>query len=833
MALHWVRHRAGCAYYSHEFHELYMMDDVVESLPLDMVRALIEQVSPQTILVSYESDELIAAINDGHGGVQVDMLPVKAFQYQHGRYTLLSWYIRQRENGRTHDAAQSTHSRETYLASDVYCEDPHDGQRRQAYLEMSCYVNLDSEVSVGCAGALLDYLDQLQDSIHRPVGLRADADTSFTPLVLRNFSSEQCMHVPVETQRALSIFETDLHPNVHQRRGKESLSLFGLLDHTATPIGHNLLKSWILRPTLDMDVIQSRQRAVGYFSAPDTVQFAKELRGQLKYIKNIPRIVALIREHRASPTDWHNLLQFAFYAIRIHASFSPRRELVGIQVASKISHTINPDILRAVGSAINDALDFQQSKTEGRLVVKDNFDPELDCLRETYTGLDGTLLTVSREVSRDMPANVGALCNVVYFPQLGYLITLPIQLHYAVQEIHRLELQFKTAENLYFKDDKTKDLDEEIGDIHAKIIDKEIELTQILSERLSGYYADLLTMADVCAELDALLSLADAARLHQYVRPEMTLDNCLVIIQGRHPLQELCVDVFIPNDTHLIGGKAGTLSRNTSSSSTSDANTNNSVALLTGANFSGKSVGLITYMAHIGSFVPASHAVIGITDKIFSCMQTVETVSMLQSAFALDIQQLAQAVHYATDRSLVLIDEFGSGTESTDGASLLCATLGYFLHKEDLCPKIIAITHFHELLSRDIITPEDNRISFLSMEILNTQVTGENTETMEEVVFLYKVVPGSQARNSYGAWCASIAGVPTPVVKRALEISSTIYSGGTLKPIYSEEEDLVFDAIEAIARRLLRMDSGNESTVTNDTDAIETLVEELAQLIME
>ncbi|KAI9494539.1 DNA mismatch repair protein MutS [Zychaea mexicana] len=849
MALNWAKGRAGCAYYTHEFHELYMMDDVVESSTLEIIRSLIDQIAPQTIIVPQDSDELTSLIDGlrgGHNDIQTQLLPAKTFACAHGRYSLVSWFIQQRESHQQQqkqqaksryqesatvgsmEASSSAEGASLPMATDVYCDDPHDGQRRQAYLQLSCYVDLDSQVSVGCAGALLNYLEQLEDTSNRPIGSRFDNGTSFQALLLRSFSSEQCMQISKESQKSLCIFEKDLHPNAHQKRGKESLSLFGLLNHTVTPIGHHLLKSWVLRPSLDINVIRARQDAVGYFSAPDTVQFSKELGTQLKHIKNIARIISMIKEHRASPTEWHQLLEFVYYSIRIYSSFAGGRDQTDIAIIMKILNTIDTGILRNVGTAIDEVLDFHQSKIEGRLVVKDNYDADLDHLRETYSGLDAILLSVSQEISYNMSPNIAPLCNVVYFPQLGYLITLPIHLEYSIDPRWGFELQFKTAENLYFKDVKTKELDEVLGDIHAMIIDKEIELVHYLSDQLLAYSQNLLVMADVCAELDSLLALAKAAALHNYIKPEMTLDNQLVIIQGRHPLQELAVDVFIANDTYLVGGRAATPSR---VSSASDSITNaNSVALLTGANFSGKSVylrqiGLITYMAHIGSFVPAAQAIIGITDKIFTCIQTVETVSKLQSAFALDIQQLSQAVHYATDRSLVLMDEFGNGTESTDGAALLCATLGYFLYKGNLCPKILAITHFHELISRQIITPEDNRITFLTMEILNAQVTGENSETMDEVVFLYKVVPGSQARNSYGAWCASIAGVPTQIVRRALDLSSIIYSAQMITPEYSEEEEREFEAIEAVARKLMLVDKEEETE--------KALVDELVQLMLE
>jgi DNA mismatch repair protein MSH5 len=179
---------------------------------------------------------------------------------------------------------------------------------------------------------------------------------------------------------------------------------------------------------------------------------------------------------------------------------------------------------------------------------------------------------------------------------------------------------------------------------------------------------------------DSLLSFAQVARKYNYVQPIVTDDNILEINQGRHPLLEQCSDTLIPNDT------------------TFDADQR--IILLTGANSSGKSVylkqvALIVYMAHLGSFVPAQSARIGLTDKILTRIATRESVSKNSSAFMIDLQQTNIALLNSTSRSLVLLDEFGKGTTSLDGIGLFCAVVESFAGREHECPKLIAATHFH------------------------------------------------------------------------------------------------------------------------------------------
>ncbi|RKO90861.1 DNA mismatch repair protein muts, partial [Blyttiomyces helicus] len=260
--------------------------------------------------------------------------------------------------------------------------------------------------------------------------------------------------------------------------------------------------------------------------------------------------------------------------------------------------------------------------------------------------------------------------------------------------------------------------------------------------------------------LSSLLSLAEAARKYGYERPTMTEDNVLKIVKGRHPLHEFCVDVFVGNDADFgIQEDGGTRAM-----------------LLTGANFSGKSVylkqvALITYMAHIGSFVPAESATIGLTDRILTRVRTrcVETVSKIQSTFCIDLHQVSVALRSSTERSLVVLDEFGKGTATTDGIGLFCALIESLVDRGPACPKILAATHFHGIGTEDAaLLPE---IQFqgwcLSVNIFfirSREVNGVVILTVSPPPFT-SVVPG-RAKSSWGVHCAEIAGLPSAVLKR-------------------------------------------------------------------
>ncbi|KAG0170431.1 MutS protein msh5 [Apophysomyces sp. BC1015] len=406
-----------------------------------------------------------------------------------------------------------------------------------------------------------------------------------------------------------------------------------------------MLKQWISQPTLDIQILQERHASIQFFIRSDGETMVQELRKHLKQIRNIPRLISKVREHQVTANEWQQLLQFAYYGIRIGEMLQQCSHL-DLPILHKAERIVELSTLKKIGSDINNMIDFDQSSMEDRTIIKKRVDQELDILKEKYEGLDDFLLEVAQEIGSEMRLDIAATLNVVYFPQLGFFLTLPQSLGGAalesVQYFFNFELQFTTAEYVYFKNKRTKDLDEEIGDIHVLIVDKEIELVQTLAERTLTYKTILLEMADVFAELDW------------------------------HPLYELSMDAFIPNDTYLVGGQGINVGETMCSASETERVTDNvpseprpnSIMLLSGANFSGKSVylkqvALITYMSHTGSFVPASKAVIGLTDRMFAHTHTMDTASMVQSTFAFDLQQLLHAVNYATEKSMVIVDEFG------------------------------------------------------------------------------------------------------------------------------------------------------------------------------
>ncbi len=350
-----------------------------------------------------------------------------------------------------------------------------------------------------------------------------------------------------------------------------------------------------------------------------------------------------------------------------------------------------------------------------------------------------------------------------------------------------------------------------------------------LSAAVLEHEEAILSASELFGELDSVLALALAAEKYNWAAPTMTTSNVIDIVAGRHPLQELLVPSYIPNDCAMAGG-CGTGGLYEDSESTGDSTQRSapSMLILTGPNNSGKSVymkqiALIVYLAHTGSYVPATRATIGLTDRILTRIATRETVVNDESAFLVDLKQAAFAMNFATRRSLLLVDEFGKGTTAECGSALLTAYLTYFLDLGVYRPRVLAGTHFHEVFENGFLQPGQD-VGFAHMDV-HLDPAAKDPE--DQITFLYRLLPG-RSSSSLGVLCAAASGVPSDVIRRAEAIVALQDRNESLVEAcseLSEEEKRELEQAELVARRFLAWQIPNPGQSQGDGPTIRDMLQ--------
>ena len=514
--------------------------------------------------------------------------------------------------------------------------------------------------------------------------------------------------------------------------GREDGTLFWVLDRTRTPMGGRLLKQWINHPLKKADAIRAR------LSSVQELAEKSDLRGELgrilSDIGDLERLITKVCTNRANPRDVVALKNMLIHVSKLKHAAGP----LETGTLGSLHRGIRP--LDALTDRISAALseDPPLSLAEGG-AIKKGFSAELDGLRDI--ALNGkswiaALQTRERERTRIPSLKVGF--NNVF----GYYIEITNTHKDKVPSSYVRKQTVANAER--FITPELKEYEDKIFKAEEKIASLESQLFNELRLMIAGETESIQQNAGLVALLDCFVSLAEVAAENGYVLPEIADDATIEIIGGRHPVIEKLLppaDAYTANDARLDTGE-------------------NQILIITGPNMSGKSsylrqVGLIVLLAHIGSFVPAKSAHIGIVDRIYTRVGASDNIAAGESTFLVEMHEAANILNTASSRSLILLDEVGRGTSTFDGISIAWALTEY-LH-ERIGAKTLFATHYHEL----------NELADMFPRIKNFKV--EVREYGDKVIFLHKVTPGF-ADHSYGIQVAEMAGMPGEVTARAKSI---------------------------------------------------------------
>ena len=535
------------------------------------------------------------------------------------------------------------------------------------------------------------------------------------------------------TQRNLELVDSMLDK---RRKG----TLLNVLDKTHTHMGGRKLRQWILHPLLDVQEIQQRLNAVEDFVTHTELRL--ELREILKRVADLERLLGRISSKAGNARDVKALGESLKQTPGIIAALAA----ADCALLRALRDTMDPlqEVVAWIDTAIQDAPPL--SVLEGNL-LRDGYNPELDRLRDLVSGGRDWIAALQRqECERTGIPKLKVGYNKVF----GYFIELSkAQAHLAPPDYERKQT-LVNAERFVMP--ALKQREEEIVTAQERMQKLEYDLFVELRERIAREARRIHETAEFIATIDALLSFAAVAVAKNYVKPQIDDCNDIRIREGRHPVVEdlMKSGEFVPNDITLDPADA-------------------SLLIVTGPNMAGKStflrqVALITLMAQIGSFVPASEAKIGVVDRIFTRVGASDNLVRGESTFMVEMIETASILNCATSRSLLVLDEIGRGTSTFDGISIAWSVAEH-IH-DAIGAKTLFATHYHELT-----------------ELVNKLERAKNVnvavrEWGGKVVFLYRIVEGG-ADHSYGIQVAKLAGLPPAVIQRARQILESLESGNT------------------------------------------------------
>jgi DNA mismatch repair protein MutS len=511
-------------------------------------------------------------------------------------------------------------------------------------------------------------------------------------------------------------------------------TLLDVMDETISPMGARMMRRWIALPLKELKPIQERLSAVEFLlKASD---FAQGFKQQISQIGDLERLISKVSTGRINPRELRQLANAIAALARIKSDAKKAKN----PALNRISEQLNlcESLVQKIQSQLQEEPPVQVQKGA---VIAEGISDELDELRKLQTGGKNMLLDMQQ---RETEATGISSLKIAYNNVFGYYIEVRNTHKDKVPEEWIRKQTLVNAER--YITEELKEYEIKILGAEEKISILETNLYQALIQETAEYILPTQLNASLVARLDCLLSFATLAEARNYVKPEINESLAIEIKAGRHPVIEQQLGVgeeYISNDIYLN-------------------NESQQIIMVTGPNMSGKSAllrqtALITLMAQVGSFVPATHAKIGLVDKIFTRVGASDNISSGESTFMVEMNETASILNNISERSLILLDEIGRGTSTYDGISIAWAISEYLHENKIASPKTLFATHYHEL--------NEMTKSFSRIKNFNVSVK----EVGKKIIFMRKLVEGG-SNHSFGIHVAKMAGMPASLIRRANQL---------------------------------------------------------------
>ncbi len=631
----------------------------------------------------------------------------------------------------------------------------------------------DKKLAIYAINALLKYLEDTQ---------KTSLDHINT---IKIYNTTRYMAIDINARRNLEITEK-------MRDKSKKGTLLWVLDKTSTSMGGRLLRRWLNDPLIDRKEINDRLDAVEELK--DSIILRGDVIDALKKVYDIERLAGKISYGNANGRDMISLKNSVKQLPEIKKVLST----TGAGLLKEIYENIDTldDIYEIIEKSI---VDEPPIGVKDGGIIKIGYDPEIDKLKLATT--EGKKWILELEAKEREQTGIKGL-KVGFNKVFGYFIEVTKSNLSMVPDRYVRKQTLTNCER--YITEELKNLENQILGAEERVVTLEYNAFCEIRSSIEKQIQRIQKTATLVSTLDVLVSFATVAEDMNYVKPEVDNGGVIDIKEGRHPVIEKMISNsnFVPNDTYL--DEEG-----------------NRLAIITGPNMAGKStymrqVALITLMAQVGSFVPASYAKIGVVDKIFTRVGASDDLSMGQSTFMVEMMEVATILKEATKNSLVILDEIGRGTSTYDGLSIAWAVAEFIADKEKCGAKTLFATHYHEL------TELENKVEGVKNYSIAVKEKGE------DIIFLRKIVDGG-TDESYGVHVARLAGVPQVVTKKANEILQSLERRNVLnnkiieqtpKKESADQIDMYNYKIAEVAHEIDRIDFNQLTPI----DALNTLV---------